>query len=167
MTYQTDAYHYMNLLACYVWAVQVTNKKRLHNLKWLTKLTRISRWIYLLVTMPKLISDVNFFFFKGTRARTSIGLLQRRQCIQIHQEADGPSLLAISQDRTDVRSIECTDPSTAPLDLVNYMKRQWIESPVFTPQDWSVYKQPICTDNDIFQKWIISHTSHQRHRRLA
>ena len=102
--------------------------------------------------MPKLISDVNFFFFKGTRARTSIGLLQRRQRIQIHQEADGPSLLAISRDRTDVRSIECTDPSTAPLDLVNYMKRQWIESPVFTPQDWSVYKQPICTDNDIFQK---------------
>ena len=91
MTYQTDGYYYMNLLACYVWAVWVTNKKRLHNLKRLTKLTRISRWIYSFVTMPKLISDVNFLFFKGTRARTLIGLLQRRQCIQIHQEADGPS----------------------------------------------------------------------------
>ena len=111
---KTDAYYYMNLLACYVWAVRVTNKKRLHNLKWLTKLMHISRWIYLLVTMPKLISDVNFFFLKGTRAGTSIGLLQRQQCIQIHQEADGPSILAISRDRTDVRSTECTEPSTAP-----------------------------------------------------
>ena len=64
--------------------------------------------------MPKLISDVNLFFLKGTRARTSIGVLQRRQCIQIHQEADGPSLPASSRDRTDVRSTECTDPSTAP-----------------------------------------------------
>ena len=35
------------------------------------------------------------------------------------------------------------------LDLVNYMKRQWIENPVFTPQDWSVYKQPIRTNNDM------------------
>ena len=64
--------------------------------------------------MPKLISDVNFLFFKGTKARTLIGLLQRRQCIQIHQEADGPSLPSSSRDRTDVRSTECTDPSTAP-----------------------------------------------------
>ena len=64
--------------------------------------------------MPKLISYVNFFFLKGAGARTSIGLLQRRQCIQIHQEADGPSLPAISRDHTDVRSTECTDPSTAP-----------------------------------------------------
>ena len=62
--------------------------------------------------MPKLISDVNLFFLKGTRARTSIGVLQRRQCIQIHQEADGPSLPASSRDRTDVRSTECTGPST-------------------------------------------------------
>ena len=35
------------------------------------------------------------------------------------------------------------------LDLVDYMKRQWIENPVFTPQDWSVYKQPIRTNNDM------------------
>ena len=35
------------------------------------------------------------------------------------------------------------------LDLVDYMKRQWIENPVFTPKDWSVYKQPIRTNNDI------------------
>ena len=26
---------------------------------------------------------------------------------------------------------------------------QWMENPVFTPKDWSVYKQPIRTNNDI------------------
>ena len=35
------------------------------------------------------------------------------------------------------------------MDLVDYMKRQWIENPVFTPKDWSVYKQPVRTNNDI------------------
>ena len=35
------------------------------------------------------------------------------------------------------------------LDLVDYIKRQWIENPVFTPKDWSIYKQPIRTNNDI------------------
>ena len=35
------------------------------------------------------------------------------------------------------------------LDLVDYMKCQWIENPVFTPKDWNVYKQPIRTNNDI------------------
>ena len=35
------------------------------------------------------------------------------------------------------------------LDLVDYIKRQWIENPVFTPKDWSIYKQPIRANNDI------------------
>ena len=35
------------------------------------------------------------------------------------------------------------------LDLVDYIKRRWIENPVFTPKDWSIYKQPIRTNNDI------------------
>ena len=30
-----------------------------------------------------------------------------------------------------------------------YMKCQWIENAVFTPKDWSVYKQAIRTNNDI------------------
>ena len=39
---------------------------------------------------------------------------------------------------------------TEPLrDLAEYVKRQWIESTVFPPKDWSVYKQPIRTNNDI------------------
>ena len=39
---------------------------------------------------------------------------------------------------------------TEPLrDLAEYVKRQWIESTVFPPKDWSVYKQAIRTNNDI------------------
>lgn len=39
---------------------------------------------------------------------------------------------------------------TQPLrDLVDYIKRQWIENSIFTPKDWSVYQQPIRTNNDI------------------
>ena len=38
---------------------------------------------------------------------------------------------------------------TQPLrDLVDYIKRQWIENTIFTPKEWSVYQQPIRT-NDI------------------
>ena len=38
---------------------------------------------------------------------------------------------------------------TEPLqNLVNYIKRQWIESTVFPPKNWSVFKQAIRT-NDI------------------
>ena len=36
--------------------------------------------------------------------------------------------------------------------LVNYVRRQWIESQVFTPRNWCVYKQPIRTNNDL-QGW--------------
>ena len=39
---------------------------------------------------------------------------------------------------------------TEPLqNLVAYIKRQWIESTVFLPKNWSVYQQPIRTNNDI------------------
>ena len=34
-------------------------------------------------------------------------------------------------------------------DLVNYIERQWIESILFPPKDWSVYRQPVRTNNDI------------------
>ena len=36
-----------------------------------------------------------------------------------------------------------------PRDLADCVKRQWIESTVFSPMDWSVYKQPIRTNKDI------------------
>ena len=39
---------------------------------------------------------------------------------------------------------------TEPLrSLVDYVRRQWIESQVFPPRNWCVYKQPIRTNNDI------------------
>ena len=39
---------------------------------------------------------------------------------------------------------------TEPLEnLVAYIRRQWIESTVFLPKNWSVYKQAIRTNNDI------------------
>ena len=42
------------------------------------------------------------------------------------------------------------EAQTEPLqNLVNYIKRQWIESTVFLPKNWSVYKQAIRTNNDI------------------
>lgn len=44
----------------------------------------------------------------------------------------------------------CVQAQTQPLrDLVDYIKRQWIENSIFTPKDWSVYQQPIRTNNDI------------------
>ena len=33
--------------------------------------------------------------------------------------------------------------------LVDYIRRQWIENTMFPPKDWSVYRQPIRTSNDI------------------
>ena len=33
--------------------------------------------------------------------------------------------------------------------LTAYVKRQWIKNAVFSPKDWSVYRQPIRTNNDI------------------
>ena len=33
--------------------------------------------------------------------------------------------------------------------LIQYVRRQWIESQVFTPRNWCVYKQPIRTNNDL------------------
>ena len=33
--------------------------------------------------------------------------------------------------------------------LFDYVKRQWIESQVFTQRNWCVYKQPIRTNNDL------------------
>ena len=34
------------------------------------------------------------------------------------------------------------------LGLVEYIRHQWIESTVFLPRNWSVYRQPIRTNND-------------------
>lgn len=33
--------------------------------------------------------------------------------------------------------------------LVSYVRKQWIESKVFPPRNWCVFKQPIRTNNDI------------------
>ena len=33
--------------------------------------------------------------------------------------------------------------------LVQYVRQQWIESQVFTPRNWCVYKQPIRTNIDL------------------
>lgn len=39
---------------------------------------------------------------------------------------------------------------TQPLqDLVSYTNNQWIESTVFPPKNWSVYLQPVRTNNDL------------------
>lgn len=39
---------------------------------------------------------------------------------------------------------------TQPLqDLVSYINKQWIESTVFPPKSWSVYRQPVRTNNDL------------------
>lgn len=39
---------------------------------------------------------------------------------------------------------------TQPLrNLIAYIQNQWIDSTIFPPKDWSVFKQPIRTNNDI------------------
>lgn len=39
---------------------------------------------------------------------------------------------------------------TQPLrNLTEYIQEQWIDSTIFSPKDWSVYKQPVRTNNDI------------------
>ena len=39
---------------------------------------------------------------------------------------------------------------TQPLrNLIEYIQEQWIDSTIFPPKDWSVFKQPIRTNNDI------------------
>ena len=39
---------------------------------------------------------------------------------------------------------------TQPLrDLIAYIQEQWIDSTIFPQKDWSVFKQPIRTNNDI------------------
>jgi len=44
---------------------------------------------------------------------------------------------------------EAQDQTEKLTSLVNYVKRQWIESQVFTPRNWCIYKQPIRTNNDL------------------
>ena len=97
--------------------------------------------------MPQLISDVNFFFFRelGLQSAYSrddsvfryIKKLMALPFLPVHEIA--PMFVRLSV-QTQAQPL---------LDLVDYMKRQWIENPVFTPQDWSVYKQPIRTNNDM------------------
>lgn len=42
------------------------------------------------------------------------------------------------------------EAETEPIqNLVTYIRRQWIESTVFPPRNWSVYQQAIRTNNDI------------------
>ena len=69
------------------------------------------------------------------------------------QEADGPSLLAISRDRTDVRSTECTDPSRAPSG-----SRQLHEPPV--DREPRLYAKGL-------ERLQTTNSYQQRHRRLA
>ena len=39
---------------------------------------------------------------------------------------------------------------TQPLrNLIEYIQEQWMDSTIFPPKDWSVFKQPIRTNNDI------------------
>ena len=51
------------------------------------------------------------------------------------------------------------ETQTEPLEnLVKYIKRQWIESTVFPPKNWSVFKQAIRTNNNIegsTMLWIV------------
>ena len=35
------------------------------------------------------------------------------------------------------------------LQLVNYIRRKWLENPTFNPEDWSVFKQIVRTNNDV------------------
>ena len=35
------------------------------------------------------------------------------------------------------------------LELVDFVVQQWIESSVFLPKDWCIYRQPICTNSNI------------------
>lgn len=42
--------------------------------------------------------------------------------------------------------------------IVDYMQRQWIESTIFPIKDWSIFGQPIRTNNDI--EGIITHQRH-------
>jgi len=44
---------------------------------------------------------------------------------------------------------EAQDQTEKLTSLVNDIRRQWIESQVFTPRNWCVYKQPIRTNNDL------------------
>ena len=42
----------------------------------------------------------------------------------------------------------CVQAQTQPLrSLTNYIKEQWIKSTIFAPKDWSVFKEPIQTNN--------------------
>lgn len=43
--------------------------------------------------------------------------------------------------------------------LVEYIRRQWIESTIFLPKNWSVYQQAVRTNNDI-EGW---HNALNRH----
>ena len=53
---------------------------------------------------------------------------------------------------------EAQDQTEKLTSLVNDIRRQWIESQVFTPRNWCVYKQPIRTNNDL-EGW---HNAHNR-----
>ena len=75
-------------------------------------------------------------------------MLQRRRNAPVHPETHGLPFPASPREQTDV----CASSVQAePLrNLTNYIQEQWIEGTIFTPKDWSVFKQPtVQTNNDI------------------
>ena len=46
-----------------------------------------------------------------------------------------------------VLSAQAQDPSL--LELLGYIKQQWIETDIFPPKNWSIFEQAVRTNNDI------------------
>ena len=46
-----------------------------------------------------------------------------------------------------VLSAQAQDPSL--LELLGYIKLQWIETDIFPPKNWSIFEQAVRTNNDI------------------
>ncbi|KAK3602306.1 hypothetical protein CHS0354_001742 [Potamilus streckersoni] len=65
-----------------------------------------------------------------------------------------------------VQMLQMKATTDATWTLIGYLRRQWLENPVFPADAWSVYRQKVRTNNDV-QGWHHRLTSRAGHTGLG
>lgn len=84
-------------------------------------------------------------------------------CSHVHEEggysslpeaAYGLTLLTCTRHPHHIPDIEGESLHRPLQSLVNYINRQWMNHSVFHPSSWTVYHQPVRTNNDVESEYI-------------
>lgn len=89
------------------------------------------------------------FFCLGSRPWSRCAVQQRWLYLPLHHGPYGSAVPAAPGNFRNFPKTELRATTQALQDLVNFMSTQWIKSSTFSPSSWSVYGQPVRTNNDI------------------